>query len=108
MPVRTRTVFDSFVSAVRPSVAAVPRFPKMAIPARLFAVFLIIGGLAIMQATPASAAKYAAIVIEEHSGRVLFARNADKARYPASLTKIMTLYLLFEAVSYTHLTLPTN
>ena len=40
---------------------------------------------------PAYAAKYAAIVIEEGSGRVLFARNADKLRYPASLTKIMTL-----------------
>ena len=54
MPLRTRTVFDSFVSAVRPSVAAVPRFPKMAIPASVFAVFLIIGALAMMQATPAS------------------------------------------------------
>ena len=108
MPLRTRTVFDSFVSAVRPSVAAVPRFPKMAIPARLFAVFLIIGGLAMMQATPASAAKYAAIVIEEHSGRVLFARNADQARYPASLTKIMTLYLLFEELEARRLTMDTR
>ena len=99
MPVRIRTVFDSFVSAVRPSIAAVPRFPKMATPAHLFAVFLIIGGLAMMQVTPASAAKYAAIVIEEHSGRVLFARNADQARYPASLTKIMTLYLVFEELA---------
>ena len=45
--------------------------------------------------TSAYAAKYAAIVIEEDSGRVLFARNADRLRYPASLTKIMTLYLLF-------------
>ena len=42
----------------------------------------------------AQAAKYASIVIEESTGRVLFARNADKARYPASLTKIMTLYLV--------------
>ena len=108
MPLRTRTVFDSFVSAVRPSVAAVPRFPKMAIPARLFAVFLIIGGLAMMQATPASAAKYAAIVIEEQSGRVLFARNADQARYPASLTKIMTLYLLFEELEARRLTMDTR
>ena len=48
--------------------------------------------------TPAYAAKYAAIVIEEDSGKVLFARNADKLRYPASLTKIMTLYLLFEDI----------
>ena len=29
---------------------------------------------------------------------VLFSRNADSLRYPASLTKIMTLYLLFEDI----------
>ena len=108
MPVRTRTVFDSFVSAVRPSIVAVPRFPKMIILAHLFALLSIISGLAMMQATPASAAKYAAIVIEEHSGRVLFARNADQARYPASLTKIMTLYLLFEELEARRLTMDTK
>ena len=57
---------------------------------------------------PAHAAKYAAIVIEEDSGRVLFARNADKLRYPASLTKIMTLYLLFEDISAGRLTLKSR
>ena len=46
----------------------------------------------------ANASKYAAIVIEEATGKVLFSRNADKLRYPASLTKIMTLYLLFEDI----------
>ena len=51
---------------------------------------------------PAQAAKYAAIVIEEDSGRVLFARNADSLRYPASLTKMMTLYLLFEDIAAGH------
>ena len=54
---------------------------------------------------PAQAAKYAAIVIEEDGGRVLFSRNADSLRYPASLTKIMTLYLLFEDIAAGHLTL---
>lgn len=42
-------------------------------------------------------AKYASIVIEADSGRVLHAVNADSRNYPASLTKMMTLYLLFEA-----------
>ena len=46
----------------------------------------------------AEASKYASIVMEEASGRVLFSRNADNLRYPASLTKIMTLYLLFEDI----------
>ncbi len=43
-----------------------------------------------------AAAKFAAITIDAHSGRILFARNADSLRYPASLTKIMTLYLVFQ------------
>src|SRR5207248_1117331 len=39
---------------------------------------------------------YAAIVVDGSSGQVLHASNADSLRHPASLTKIMTLYLLFE------------
>jgi D-alanyl-D-alanine carboxypeptidase len=41
---------------------------------------------------------YAAIVVDANSGRVLHASNADSLRHPASLTKIMTLYLLFEQI----------
>lgn len=39
---------------------------------------------------------YAAIVIDGNTGEVLHTANADSLRHPASLTKIMTLYLLFE------------
>jgi D-alanyl-D-alanine carboxypeptidase len=39
---------------------------------------------------------YAAIVVDANSGQVLHGANADSLRHPASLTKIMTLYLLFE------------
>lgn len=42
--------------------------------------------------------KYAAIVIDEVTGEVLFSRKADLPRFPASLTKVMTLYLLFEEI----------
>ncbi len=42
--------------------------------------------------------RYAAIVVDAGSGEVLFARHADSRRYPASVTKIMTLYLAFEAL----------
>ncbi len=42
--------------------------------------------------------KYAAIVIDANTGKTLFASNADAQRYPASLTKMMTLYMLFEAM----------
>lgn len=39
---------------------------------------------------------YAAIVVDANSGRILHASNPDNERHPASITKIMTLYLLFE------------
>jgi len=44
----------------------------------------------------ASAPPYAAIVLDANSGNVMHADKADELRHPASLTKIMTLYLLFE------------
>ncbi|MCV0396449.1 MAG: D-alanyl-D-alanine carboxypeptidase [Rhizobiaceae bacterium] len=43
--------------------------------------------------------KYAAIVVDANTGETLFARNADEMRYPASLTKMMTLYMTFEALT---------
>ena len=39
---------------------------------------------------------YASIVIDANSGKVMAAAHADSPRHPASLTKMMTLYLLFE------------
>jgi len=45
---------------------------------------------------PTQAAPYADIVVDANSGAVLHATNPDARRHPASLTKIMTLYLLFE------------
>ena len=69
--------------------------PKSSLRVTAMALMLVGVGLS---ASPAKASKYAAIVIEEGSGKVLFSRNADNLRYPASLTKIMTLYLLFEDI----------
>ncbi len=54
--------------------------------------------LASVMALPAHAERYAALLIEANTGQVLFERHARDARYPASLTKMMTLYLLFEAL----------
>src|SRR6266852_5685577 len=42
--------------------------------------------------------KDAAIVVDGATGKVIYARNPDAIRYPASLTKMMTLYLLFDAL----------
>ncbi|MEO0361905.1 MAG: serine hydrolase, partial [Pseudomonadota bacterium] len=46
----------------------------------------------------AKAAPYAAFVMDARSGEVLHSRSADRRLHPASLTKMMTLYLTFEAV----------
>jgi D-alanyl-D-alanine carboxypeptidase len=48
---------------------------------------------------PAAEPKYAAIVVDANSGEVLYAKRADSPRYPASITKVMTLYLVFEALA---------
>jgi D-alanyl-D-alanine carboxypeptidase len=50
---------------------------------------------------------YAALVVDDHSGQVLHEVSADEPRHPASLTKIMTLYLLFEQLEYGNLKLDT-
>ena len=50
------------------------------------------------QAYITTEAKYAAIVMDASSGEVLYERNADATRYPASITKTMTIYLTFEAL----------
>jgi len=73
---------------------------------RRFLAALVLGGVVL---TPALGApppvaqssdnsRYASIVVDAASGEVLFSRFADARRYPASITKVMTLYLVFEAL----------
>ncbi|MBL4784721.1 MAG: D-alanyl-D-alanine carboxypeptidase [Cohaesibacteraceae bacterium] len=40
--------------------------------------------------------KYAGLVIDAKTGKTLYSNNADSYRFPASLTKMMTLYIMFE------------
>src|SRR4029079_9715162 len=47
----------------------------------------------------ASQSRYAAVVVDAKSGEVLYAKHADSPRYPASITKVMTLYLTYEALT---------
>ena len=55
--------------------------------------------------TPASNAAYidtdaeVAVVIDGHTGKVLFSKNKDKKTYPASMTKIMTTLIIFEKLA---------
>ncbi len=54
------------------------------------------------------AAPYAAMVIDARTGEVLHSRNADTRLHPASLTKMMTLYIAFEAVRNGEIDLDTQ
>src|ERR1700689_744846 len=51
--------------------------------------------------------RYADIVVDGNSGAILHAQNPDAPRHPASLTKVMTLYLLFEQLEAGKLKLDT-
>ena len=67
--------------------------------ARKFAAVVLVCGVAAISgwAAPAAAKpKFAAIAVDAKTGKILFSRNADNHRYPASLTKVMTLYVLFQ------------
>ena len=59
--------------------------------------------------TPATsgAAPYAALVMDARTGKVLHSRNADTRLHPASLTKMMTLYLAFHAVEQGEISMDT-
>ncbi|MFD1191461.1 MULTISPECIES: D-alanyl-D-alanine carboxypeptidase [Phenylobacterium] len=81
---RARQMFASFGVAVSLALAAAPVSALAQIP------FL---------QQPTAQPKYAAIVVDAKSGEVLYAKRADSPRYPASITKIMTLYLTFDALS---------
>src|SRR5690606_27373937 len=79
------------------------RLPIFALIRRgLLSLMLVAALVATPSTAPLSAqenTKYAAIVVDAESGEVLFARYADSPRYPASITKVMTLYLTFEALT---------
>ncbi len=65
------------------------------------AVLILIGVLPVLPGgmREASARQgFAAIAVDARTGRVLFARNADSPRLPASITKVMTAYMLFREI----------
>ena len=51
---------------------------------------------------------YSDIVVDANTGRVLHEENADALRHPASITKVMTLYLLFEQLEAKRLSLDSD
>ena len=73
--------------------------------ARLTGIFTIIIFAGLLLAAAPAWARYADIVLDARTGQVLHETNADVRTYPASLTKLMTLYLAFEALEQGRLTL---
>lgn len=95
-PCRAHTAWAHFVHSVRRASggSALWRMPAAALACT-----------AVLWGDPALAAKYAAIVIDARSGEVLHEQDADAIVHPASLTKMMTLYLTFDALDAGKLTL---
>jgi D-alanyl-D-alanine carboxypeptidase len=70
------------------------------------AIFVLAASSGLVGApSSARAAKYSSIVVDAESGEVLSEVNADSPNYPASLTKMMTLYLTFDALEHKQLEL---
>ena len=67
-----------------------------AVPRAALATLVAAAALALGTAGAAANPKYAAYVMDARTGKVLHASSAHAPRYPASLTKMMTLYLVFE------------
>lgn len=73
--------------------------------ARIWLAFTMLFLMAVLAADAEANPRYAGIVVDLDNGEVLYAENADAPRYPASLTKMMTLYLTFEALENGELSL---
>ena len=73
------------------------RFVRRALLPGLLPALLVV--LCCTPERPAEARRYAAIVMDAASGEVIYARRANASRIPASLVKMMTLYLTFEALT---------
>lgn len=71
---------------------------------RILGTIVLCAGL---WAAPAISAPYAAFVMDARTGKVLHSRNADTRLHPASLTKMMTLYITFQAIDKGEITLDT-
>lgn len=72
------------------------------------AAFLAAAALAVLHAGPTRAVAGPALLLEADTGKVLYAEDPDNQWYPASLTKIMTAYLTFEALKAGRVTLDTK
>ncbi len=76
-------------------------------PARIGLYILACIWMILVVPLSAVAAPYAAYVVDARTGEVLHSRNADTRLHPASLTKMMTLYITFQAVEAGEISMDT-
>jgi D-alanyl-D-alanine carboxypeptidase len=72
----------------------------------IWLAFLILTN--VLAAATAQAAPYAAFVMDARTGQIFHSENAETPLHPASLTKMMTLYLAFQAIQRGEITLDTE
>jgi D-alanyl-D-alanine carboxypeptidase len=79
--------------------------------ARALAVVLLLAGAGLIDSQPAQAqggaTQFGSIVVDARTGQVINADDPDALCHPASLAKLMTLYLTFEALRDRRITLDT-
>ena len=79
---------------------------------RAVAAILVTFALGLSATAPVQAIenlrKYAGVVVDAKSGKVLYEHEADSRRYPASVAKVMTLYILFQELQAGNLSLSTK
>lgn len=79
---------------------------------RALAATLLVLAVGLSAAAPVQAIenlrKYAGIVVDAKSGKVLYEEAGDSKRYPASVAKVMTLYILFQELNAGNLTMSTK
>lgn len=74
----------------------------------LLLVSILVSGLAAKDANAEIKRGKSVLLMDAKSGKILYQENAFDHRYPASLTKMMTVYMLFYAVENTNLGLNSN
>jgi len=75
---------------------------------RTLAIAGLVAGLAGFAGSETAAAPNSAIVVDAKSGKVLYSDNPNATRHPASLTKMMTLFMLFGQIDAGRTSLDTN
>lgn len=88
-----------------PGISGVGLAPRIS---RFWAGVWAVAAILLWAGTAAAQDRHAALVVDANNGQVLHAAQADELRYPASLTKMMTLYLAFEAIEQGRATYATR